>query len=892
MLPGIQRPYRACARRALSLCFVALLCVASADRSAAQAMRRLPVSMMPGPDSLGVTGNLRHQPGVIPRVTNASHPLFETSFTGTENQVLATSRYGNVTSRDLYLWMLMTDSPNRAYLPELLKKARFPEEKQALRKALKTEVDGFVFYNYIVPKLLPAAPPDPVYDFKHYVYTLPAWQIVYLQRVVGACITLLEADRQKYLQQHTAEIVAPQRLRARYIFMRSAESDVSEDQNRVEVTMDELRASILRGEISFSDAARKHSQAPSASKGGEIPPFGHGELFFLFEHNAAELEPGGISPIFRGPNGFYMVQLIEVLEPETASLSNPRHAKKVEEGLSRQVLKAAYEVHMRDMLLERRRLIEKPNVWDSLEDDEAVGSVCDFTICKGQMRSAWPALEGNDLKLKEGELATLLRTTLEREAMAQEVRSAGCGNDPLIERARWMAGNIIRRDAWLDQLRATLPISEDLVRKFWASNSDLFTPMALKRVIKLTMLPSNTAPLPAQTRMELEKVLAQATGQPVTVTVSPHVPQDEEKTGLVRDTIERTAEAFQMLTNPSAEPDYYRETYSPQSLQSIIDAAGEAILPSLEGEPAPGMDVIPAPSELTTSTLDSLVDPAETGAVRSTESEEKTPATTVDQADDAASTTTVLDISTTASRGGAAPTPAVGGVGPAGILPEAERGAPISAFDASMVAPSTEATPTPVSAQERASQAARVEEERERKAEKPIRGDSRPARLASTPRGGSVPVGVTAPAIAPGAALRPTPNPDNQLKPPVTSSIPYNPDWFYGRMDATQVQKVVGQYASGDWLLKMDDLGFVYLSDLADAPARLDKVPVGAFSRPIVRDQSAVSWYIEEARALPKPPFEEIKTHAYDVYRSVQLDKVTAEKYNSELGKAGIQYKF
>lgn len=888
MLPGIQQPYRACARRALSLCFAALFCVASVHHSAGQAMRRLPTSMMPGPDNIGLTGNLRRVPGTIPAVANANHPLFETSYTGDASQVLATSRYGSVTGRDLYLWMLMTDSPNKAYLPELLKQARFPDEKEKLRKALKAEVDGFVFYNYVIPKLLPTAPPDPVYDFKHYVYTLPAWQTVYLQRVVGPSVTLLEADRQKYLQEHTAELAAPQRLRARYIFMRSAESEEPASRARVEVTMDELRASILRGEISFADAARKHSQAPSAPRGGEIPPFGHGELFFLFEHNAAALEPGGVSPIFRGPNGFYMVQLIEVLEPEEASLANPRHAKKVEEGLSRQVLKAAYEVQMRDMLLERRPLTEKPAVWDSLEDDEVVGSVCDFTICKGQMRSAWPGLEGNDLKLKAGELATLLRITLEREAMAQEVRSMGHGNDPMIERARWMAGNIIRRDAWLDQLRATLPISEEIVRKFWAGNPDLFTPLALKRVIKLTMLPSNTAPLPAQTRMELEKVLAQATGQPMTVTVSPHVPQEEEKTGLVRDTVQRTAEAFQMLTNPSEEPSYYRETYTPQSLQSIIDSAGDALLPSVDGEPAPGMDVIPAPSEVTTSTLDSLVEPGDE-AVRSPEKREKGPATSVDQADDAASTATVLDISTTtAPRGGAAPTPAVGGVGPAGILPEAERGAPVSAFDASMVAPSTQPTPKPASTPERASQAVRVEEDRAEQVEGSIRGTARPPRTANTPRGGSVPVGVT----APGARVRSTPNPDNQLKAPVTSSIPYNPDWFYGRMDATEIQKVVGQYASSDWLLKMDDLGFVYVPDLADAPARLEKVPVGAFSRPLVREQSAVSWYIEEARTLPKPSFEEIKTQAYDVYRNVQLDKVTAEKYNSELGKAGIQYKF
>jgi hypothetical protein len=142
------------------------------------------------------------------------------------------------------------------------------------------------------------------------------------------------------------------------------------------------------------------------------------------------------------------------------------------------------------------------------------------------------------------------------------------------------------------------------------------------------------------------------------------------------------------------------------------------------------------------------------------------------------------------------------------------------------------------------------------------------------------------------APLKATPNIRKQQPPPETSSIPYNPDWFYARLDATEIQKIVGQYASSDWLLTMEDLGFVYVPDLADAPARVDRVPVGAFSRPIVAGQSAVSWYIEEARTVDKEPFEKVKTHAYEVYRDTQIDKAVSGAYNRELEKANIDYKF
>jgi hypothetical protein len=546
---------------------------------------------------------------------------------------------------------------------------------------------------------------------------------------------------------------------------------------------------------------------------------------------------------------------------------------------------------MRDMLLERRRIIENPAAWDALEENEALGEVCDFVMSKAQLRSAWPGVEGNDLTLRYPVMAALLRTTLEREAMAQEVRAVGQANDPMLERARWMAGNIIRRDAWMDSLRQHLPVSETLVRNFWEDHPDLFTPLALKRVIRLTMVPSNTAPLPTQTRLELDQVLARATGQPAQVVVKKFEPQDEEKHGLVRDVQERTAEAFQMLTNPSSEPNYYSEEYTTDSLQSIIDSGSDSAVPSLEGAPAPGMEVLPAPAPVTTDTLNSLVETPAPGASAAPAPAPAATRSAVGAAEDAASSTTVLDLPTTAPRGGAAPTPAAGGIGPAGIQPGREIGAPVTATDLNILAPTTRPTPTPATPAERAVRAADAAEEDELMGP-PIVGNVRPALPAVTPTGGRVPVGITAPAIAPGVVLQETPNPQNQLKPPVTSSIPYNPDWFYARMNPTQIAEIVGKYASSDWLLRMDDLGFVYVPDLAEAPARLDKVPVGAFSRPIVRDQNAVSWYIEDARKVEKPPFEEIKTQAYDIFRTVQLDKVSAETYNSELEKADIDYKF
>lgn len=857
-------------RRAVGICLAAIMVCNSTPPLWAQA-RKLPRALLPGPGNVGIQLNLLGVRDNRAVVTAQQHPLFESSWMGHPDEVVAQTRYGPVTSQDLYLWMILRESPNRAYLFELHKKARFPKDREELAEGLRVEVDEFVFTNYIIPRLMQGAPADPVYDLKHHVYTLPAWQTVFLEKVVQPSVVIREADRVKYLQEHNPEIVAPQRLRVRYIFMAAPETAPIQEQDRVEVDMDELRTSILQGETDFASAARAHSHAPSASKGGEIPPFQHGELFFLFENAAAELEPGGVSRVFRGPRGFYMVQLIEVLEPEEPSLSNPVHARLVEEGLSRQVLKSAYDIYMRDMLLERRQIVEKLVAWDQLEDCEVLGEVCDFAISKGQFRSAWPGVEGNDLRLRFNLIAAQLRTILEREAMAQEVRDLGLGNDPLLERARWMSGNIIRRDAWVDQLRAALPISEELVRAFWSENPYLFTPMALKRVIRLTLTPSNTVPLPAQTRMELDKVLAQAAGQPLTVPVAKREELDEERDSIVYDTLMRTEAAFERMAEPPSGTNFYTDDFSTESLNSLMEMESLDV-PSLEGEPAPGLEILPGPSAVTTDTLESLVDTPDS--------------------------TPLLDLETTEPRGGQPPPPASGGFGPAAILPDVDRDdeGRINLDGPIMPVPPPAPVPviTPTPAVGTAANEAVPYEDEEDLVNRPFVPSSASPNVepATRPRGGAVPVGITAPAVAPIAPLAPTPNIRKQQPPPDTSAIPYNPDWFYARLESTEIQKLIGQYASSDWLLSMDDLGFVYVPDLAEAPRRVDQVPVGAFSRPVVVGQKAISWYIEEARTVEKQPFEEIKTHAYDVYRDIQIDKSVSRTYNSELEKAGIKYKF
>ncbi|MEI7635301.1 MAG: peptidylprolyl isomerase [bacterium] len=437
------------------------------------------------------------------------HPLFYSTYTGDPNRIVARTRYGPVSARDLYVWMIMRESPNKPFLLESYDKARFPKDREAIAKTLRAEIDEYVFSNLALPRLIADAPCDVFCSYKKHIYALPGYQLAYILDVVKPRIRIQPADRIKYLQEHKNQIVPAQRWRVRHIFKQCAGDATVDERDAIETQLDSVRKQIMTGEISFADAVSSASEAPSAENGGEIPPFAKGELFFMFEETAASLKPGELSPVFAGPGGFYLMQLMEILPPEEPSLEKPEQAKLVEPGLTCQVLRAQYTFDNEKLFIDRHPVF-RAFPWDERHPDEVIGTVGEFEIAKQEFLDIYPSVEEDGLRLNEKLIKNLLTVMLEREAMAQAVEAAGCGLTPLMAEARKMAANLVRRDNFINSLTSNLPVSGEIARKFWRDNPMLFTPLAVKRVIRLTITPNNVGPTPQQTQDELYYALGLA----------------------------------------------------------------------------------------------------------------------------------------------------------------------------------------------------------------------------------------------------------------------------------------------------------------------------------------------------------------------------------------------
>ncbi len=86
----------------------------------------------------------------------------------------------------------------------------------------------------------------------------------------------------------------------------------------------ELRAQIEKGEITFADAAREHSDCPSKEVGGSLGSFGRGQMVKEFDEAAFSLPVGEISAPVKTGFGWHLILVSERGEKEAPALSEVR----------------------------------------------------------------------------------------------------------------------------------------------------------------------------------------------------------------------------------------------------------------------------------------------------------------------------------------------------------------------------------------------------------------------------------------------------------------------------------------------------------------------------------------------------------------------------------------
>lgn len=129
------------------------------------------------------------------------------------------------------------------------------------------------------------------------------------QKEVAGKVSVSDKDVDQYLQNQSLRFSRDHQYHLRQIKL---DVPTGADSTATGVARDRLknlRSQITSGKTPFADAARSISAGSNADDGGDMGWVSGAKLPDSFDTALANLSPGQISPVFRGPNGLYLLKL-------------------------------------------------------------------------------------------------------------------------------------------------------------------------------------------------------------------------------------------------------------------------------------------------------------------------------------------------------------------------------------------------------------------------------------------------------------------------------------------------------------------------------------------------------------------------------------------------------
>ncbi|MEN6578974.1 MAG: peptidylprolyl isomerase [Phycisphaerales bacterium] len=149
----------------------------------------------------------------------------------------------------------------------------------------------------------------------------------FLESRVGATVQVTEEEAQKYYDENPDDFKMPEQVRASHILISTQATDPNADPNQVKAQAREKAEKLLKQVkegADFATVAKENSVCPSAAQGGELPPFGRGQMVPPFEEAAFALKVGEISELVETQFGYHIIKVAEHQDPNTVTFATAK----------------------------------------------------------------------------------------------------------------------------------------------------------------------------------------------------------------------------------------------------------------------------------------------------------------------------------------------------------------------------------------------------------------------------------------------------------------------------------------------------------------------------------------------------------------------------------------
>ncbi len=297
--------------------------------------------------------------------------------------------------------------------------------------------------------------PDFVKRDMTYTAAIAAW--VQTQIIEKKEIIVAQTDINRYYIAHPELYSTDSRASVRYIFLPVADMGQLSEVSAAEDEMKAIREKISRGEITFGEAARQYSKAPSAADGGLIPEFTVGTHFAEFDFRTFAIKNAGdISPVFVGNDGVYLIQLLSKTPPSKVPMEQVEAEirKTVERELVAPYYRFMYRRLSRDSYTQNLA-----NLWSYAELKAPIATLGGMKLTRDQVIRVNPTVVNAAYEPQWSAISKETARWIEGEAILRDLERKKLASHPYIAEAAKIADVVVAAEAVLNRRVAWSAIS-------------------------------------------------------------------------------------------------------------------------------------------------------------------------------------------------------------------------------------------------------------------------------------------------------------------------------------------------------------------------------------------------------------------------------------------------
>jgi peptidyl-prolyl cis-trans isomerase SurA len=177
-----------------------------------------------------------------------------------------------------------------------------------------------------------------------------------ISKEVGQRMNVSKEELQKFYDDHKSQMEQPEQIRLSELLISTEKKNDKKDQApaaddaqvlaAAQAKADDLQAQLRKG-ASFDEIAKKNSDGPTASQGGDLGYFKRGTLDKGLEDKTFAMKPGDVSEVTRTKQGFVILKVTEHQQAGVPPLSQIEG--KVQDALYMQKLQPALRAYLQHL---------------------------------------------------------------------------------------------------------------------------------------------------------------------------------------------------------------------------------------------------------------------------------------------------------------------------------------------------------------------------------------------------------------------------------------------------------------------------------------------------------------------------------------------------------------